>query len=188
MSESEPVVDPSQLLSSAATLPLAGWYAQPLTAAAAAALQAEAARQVQSILTEGTAPASTRLPAARLAELIAGFWLNRAVALDYRSLIATYPPQSSALIELVYGQLLISCKLKGAFDHLARGFALAVPRLAPADYFVLLRRHELLRALSLHEQPSPAQTLADLLTEARVIRRLQPAGRPGGGKHDDTTG
>jgi hypothetical protein len=127
--------------------------------------------------------------APRLAELISGFWLGRAVALDHRSLIATLPPESQALVELVYGQLLISRKLAGALEHLDRGFTLAVPQLEPGEYFTLLRRHELLRALPLHATASAAQSLSDLLTEARVIRRLQPHGRRRTAHpHDDTLG
>ena len=187
MSEHDYSVDVQQLVLPDAPLPPAGWYAQPLTATAAAGLHAEARRAVQSALADGTA--RDRSLAARLAELIAAFWLGRAVALDYRSLIATHPPETVALVELIYGQLLISCKLTGALEHLDRGFSLAVPHLAPAEYFALLRRHELLRVLPLHPQPAAAQTLLDLLTEARVIRRLQPAGRrPGASSHDDTLG
>ena len=187
MSEHDYSVDVQQLVLPGASLPPAGWYAQPLTATAAAGLHAAARRSVQSALAGGAARGQSL--AARLAELIAAFWLGRAVALDYRSLIATHPPEVVALVELIYGQLLISCKLAGALEHLERGFTLAVPQLAPADYFALLRRHELLRALPLHRQPSAAQALPDLLIEARVIRRLQPAGwRPGGSPHDDTLG
>ncbi len=106
-----------------------------------------------------------------------------------RSLIATLPPESQALVELVYGQLLISRKLAGALEHLDRGFTLAIPRLESGEYFTLLRRHELLRALPLHATASAAQSLSDLLTEARVIRRLQPHGRRRTAHpHDDTLG
>ena len=187
MSEHDYSVDVQQLVLPDTPLPLAGWYAQPLTATAAAGLHAEARHAMQSALTGGAAHGQSL--AARLAELIAAFWLGRVVALDYRSLIATHPPENVALVELIYGQLLISCKLTGALEHLERGFTLAVPHLAPADYFALLRRHELLRVLSLHPQPSAAQTLTDLLIEARVIRRLQPANRHrGDSPHDDTLG
>lgn len=187
MSKHDYSVDVQQLVLPDAPLPPAGWYAQPLTATAAAGLQFEARRSVQSALAGGAARGQPL--AARLAELIAGFWQGRTVALDYRSLTATHPPEVVAVVELIYGQLLISRKLAGAWEHLERGFALAVPQLAPADYFALLRRHELLRILPLGSEASAARTLPDLLTEARVIRRLQPAGRrPGDSRHDDTLG
>lgn len=187
MSASDPIVDAQQLVLPGARLPYAGWYADPLAPDAAAALHAQARQAVQRSLADGT-PGGQPL-SLRLAELIAGFWLGRAVALDHRSLIATQPREFQALVELIYGQLLISRKLAGALDHLDRGFILAVPHLAPAEYFALLRRHELLRALPLRADASAALTLPELLIEARIIRRLQPAGRrrtvhP----HDDTLG
>ena len=187
MSEHDYSVDVQQLALPDALLPLAGWYAQPLTATAAAGLHTAARRSVQSVLARGAARGQPL--AARLAELIAGFWLGRTVTHDYRSLAATYPPEAVALVELIYGQLLISRKLTGAWTHLERGFTLAIPQLSPADYFALLRRHELLRMLPLGTEASAARTLPDLLTEARVIRRLQPAGRrPGDPAHEDTLG
>lgn len=184
MSVPDHTVDPCQLLSFDAGLSPVGWYADPMPADAAAALHAQARQAVQRALASGERPL-----APKLAELIAGFWLGRDVALDHRSLIATLPPESQALVELVYGQLLISRKLAGALEHLDRGFTLAVPQLAPGEYFTLLRRLELLRALPLHATAAVPQTLSDLLTEARVIRRLQPHGRRRTAHpHDDTLG
>lgn len=176
--------DVSLLLQPDAELPWAAWYATPLMPDAATALHAQSRQALQRALTSGSPPLATWLAA-----LVAGFWLGRPVALEYRSLIATLPPESRARVELVYGQLLISRKLTGALEHLGRGFMLAIPQLAPGEYFALLRRHETLRALPLADTASAPQTLADLLTEARVIRRLQPAGhRPTSPPHDDTLG
>lgn len=184
MSIPEHSVDVRQLLQPDADLPRVGWYATPLAPEAAMVLHAQARQAAQRALAAGSQPL-----APRLAELVAGFWLGRTVTLDYRSLIATRPPESQALVELIYGQLLISRKLADALEHLDRGFMLAVPQLAPGEYFTLLRRHETLRALPLRTTASAPQTLADLLTEARVIRRLQPAGRrPTVHPHDDTLG
>lgn len=184
MSVPDHAVDPSHLLQPDADLPCVGWYASPLKGEAAAMLHNQARQAVQRALASGARPLVPKL-----AELIAGFWLGRDVALDHRSLIATLPPESQALVELVYGQLLITRKLSGALEHLDRGFTLAVPQLAPGEYFTLLRRHELLRALPLHATASAPQMLSDLLTEARVIRRLQPHGRRRTAHpHDDTLG
>lgn len=187
MSDHDFSIDPCQLLSADASLPRAGWYATPLSQELAAALHAQARQAEQRALSAGMT--GDRLLAPRLAVLIAGFWLGRAAELGYRSLIVTQSPEPLALVELVYGQLLISRKLTGALEHLDRGFMLAAPQLTPLDYFAMLRRHELLRALPLQSTASVPQPLHDLLTEARVIRRLQPHGRRrSGNPHDDTLG
>ena len=184
MSVPDRTIDPHLLLQPDAELPHAGWYAAPLAADTAKGLHAKARQAVQQALASGVPPL-----APKLAEMIAGFWLGRAAALDHRSLVATQPPESQALVELIYGQLLVSRRLAGALEHLDRGFRLAIPYLAPGEYFTLLRRHELLRALPLHATASAAQTLPDLLTEARVIHRLQPPGRRRTAHpHDDTLG
>lgn len=184
MSVPDSTIDAHQLLEPHAALPYAGWYAAPLTPNVATELDVQARQAVQQALASGGLSL-----APKLAELIAGFWLGRAVALDHRSLIATQPPESQAVVELIYGQLLISRKIEGALEHLDRGFILAIPQLAPGEYFALLRRHELLRALPLRATASEPQILSDLLTEARVIRRLQPYGRRRTAHpHDDTLG
>ena len=94
-----------------------------------------------------------------------------------------------ALLELVYGQLLMGRKLSPAGEHLARGFRLAVPWLSSAGYFELVRRHERLDCLRLTDTPAPPQGLAALLAEAAVVQRLQTGGRgrrPN--EHRDTVG
>jgi hypothetical protein len=74
--------------------------------------------------------------------------------------------------------------LKGAYDHLDRGLHDARDLLATRDYFILVRRHELLRYLPLGDEPRPPQELSALLAEATVIERLvgmrarSPAGGP----------
>ena len=187
MSSSHDPFDPFRLTASSVDLPWAGWYATPLSADAAAALQAQARQARQHAL------AGQRDPfPAQLAELIAGFWLGRAIELDHRSLLATAPHEYRGFVELVYGQLLASRKLTGASTYLQQGFRAAVllNRLAPADYLALLRRHELLRLLVLTEVGSPPRTLPDLLNEARIIRRLQPSSGRFAIRHrgDDTLG
>ena len=180
------VVGPHQLLNTEADVSLAAWYATPLTQTQAADLQRQAQQLLQRNMTSG---GSSLAP--RLADMIAGFWLGRVVAHDYRSLIATAPEAEQAAVELLYGQLLMSCKRSGAMQHLERGFELATLALAPADYFVLLRRHALLRHLVLTPAGAMPQTLDDLLQEARIIQRLQPGGGMSRGSvnpHDDTLG
>ncbi|MBU1190896.1 MAG: hypothetical protein KKA36_07940 [Gammaproteobacteria bacterium] len=180
-----PDVDPFLLVTRPAPPPLAGWYAAPMAPALAAELHSQARQAQQRQLAD-----QGSLLASRLMGLIAGFWQDRAIDLDYRSLLATVLPEQQALVELVYGQLLISRKLSGAQDHLKRGFILATPMLKPAEYFAVLRCHEMLSSLVLTERPSVAQTLPSLLNEARVIKQLQPAGRRHMPSHrdDDTLG
>lgn len=179
------VPDPVRWLQSDTDFSLAAWYASPLTQMQAKALETLARRRLQQAMTHKT---NSLVP--RLADVIAGFWLGRDVRHDYRSLMATLPEPQRATIELVYGQLLMSCKRSAAMLHLERGFERATAALAPGAYFVLLRRHTLLSYLVLTPTGVPPQTLADLLQEARVIKRLGVGGVPRGAKHphDDTLG
>lgn len=180
-----PAVDPFLLVSPYPEPPLAGWYATPLVPAVAAQLLAQARQAQQRQLSEQGSQF-----AARLAELIACYWQARAITLDYQSLLATAASDQQALVELVYGQLLISRKLSTARAHLKRGFTLATPRFKPAEYFSVLRCHEMLDWLLLTEHAAVPQGLPDLLSEARVIKRLQPArkGTPTRYGEDDTLG
>jgi len=180
------VPDPIRWLQAEADFSLAAWYASPLTQIQATALQTQARLCLQQAMTGGT---NSLVP--RLADVIAGFWLGRDVNHDYRSLMATLPETQRASVELVYGQLLMSCKRSSAMLHLERGFELVTAMLAPAAYFVLLRRHTLLSYLVLTPAGSPPQTLGDLLREARVIQRLSDRRgvlRGSYNSHDDTLG
>ena len=179
--------NPFRLTALPVSLPWSGWYATPLSVDAAADLQAQARQARQRALAGQRDPFS-----AQLAELVAGYWLGRAIDLNYRSLSATAPHEYRGLVELIYGQLLTSRKLTGAHAYLQQGFRMAARqnRLTPADYLALLRRHELLRALVLTDLGSPPCTLPDLLNEARIIRQLQPPGGRCSFRHrdDDTLG
>ncbi len=172
-------------LEPAVLLPPAGWYATPLSGGAAAAFTQAAHHAAQRALAEGREAWRPRL-----GDLIGQYWSGRPVELDYRSLMATAPQEARPLVELVYGQLLVSRKRSGALLHLDRGFTLLTPVLSPGDYFALLKRHELLRMLILTETAASPLDLPELLVEARVIRRL----RQGGSgpvidlSHDDTLG
>jgi hypothetical protein len=168
-------------------LPMGGWYADPLSPAQAEALRIQAARETQAALWAGTPCVECRIR-----EMVARYWLGRPVEPDYRNLRETLTGTwHRALTELTYGQLLMSRKLTGALDHLSIGFREAAGLLEPAEYFLLLRRHELLAELPLALAPSPAQTLADLLAEASVIQRLKGAtarSRRGRSDPGDTVG
>ncbi|WJW75608.1 hypothetical protein QVG61_00525 [Thiohalobacter sp. IOR34] len=175
-----------RLLAAGRPLALEAWYATPLDAARAAALQELARRGQREALLAGTDGFPWRL-----AEWVADFWLGHDPALARQSLAATATDRrQQALVELVDGQLRASRHLQGASEALRRGFSLALPLLEARAYFILLRRHELLAELSFQARPAPPATLAELLTEARVIRGLRqgsPPARPPA-SHDDTLG
>jgi hypothetical protein len=151
----------------------------------AARLQVAAQRELQTRLCAGS-------PCFQLhvLQFVCQFRDQSNVGLVYEKLLATVQDNfERALLELVYGQLLISRKRADAHQHLAGGFALAVGHLASADYFRLVRQHELLSYLPLSETPSVPQELESLLEEAAVIRLLRAAEcRPYGLAHLDTVG
>ncbi len=119
-----------------------------------------------------------------IARLIARFQLGLPTAADLLALREGACARERALVELVWGQLLMSRRLSGAMEHLARGFDIARPFLSNRAYFALLKRHRLLARLPLFPAPRPAQCLEALLTEARVIERLDPLPPPPGDRRD----
>jgi hypothetical protein len=164
---------------------LAGWYAAPMTAEQAESLLLRVQCEQRRQLCQGCSSHSLHI-----LQLIAHFWAGRDCSLVYRQLAVpgTSEPER-ALLDLVYGQLLISRKLQPALRYLATGFAHAAPMLASTDYIRLVRQHELLAYLSLSGTPASAQDLPELLREAAVIRRLRDdRGRRFGGSHLDTIG
>jgi hypothetical protein len=164
---------------------LATWYAGPLEKAVAEDLHAGAEQALQACLREGVS--CFRL---RVLQLVCRFWPGDAIHTEYlQLLVAAGGASERALLELVYGQLLASCKYRQAHRHLERGFTLAAPQLHAGDYIRLLRRHELLAYLCLSDTPSQPQSLDGLLAEAAVIRRLQDVtGRQFQSTHTDTIG
>jgi hypothetical protein len=148
---------------------LADWYATPLTPAAAERLLAATRGAIAARLKSGVSPVSLRV-----LQQIAHFWLDGAAG---ESMLASADARERALEELVRGQLLASRKLCPAMTHLERGFRLAAPFLETADYFRLLREHELLACLPFSAVPAPARDLPALLNEAAVIRRLRQGDR-----------
>lgn len=148
---------------------LVAWYADPLAQDVAADLHASAEQVLQARLRAGESCYQLRV-----LQLVCRFWLADTSALEYQRLLAAAAgARDQALLELVYGQLLASCKYRQAHRHLERGFSLAVPQLDSTDYFRLVRRHELLGYLCMSDTPSLPQSLDALLAEAAVIRRLQ---------------
>jgi hypothetical protein len=148
---------------------LTGWYADPIAASAAQTLLVAAQRQLQSRLRH----AEQRFPL-HLLRMICHYWTRSDSLLEYQQLSALAgEDRERALQQLVYGQLLISRKRLAARQHLARGFSLAARYLDTPDYFLMVRRHELLACLPVSGMPAMPQDLHALLTEAAVIRRLQ---------------
>jgi len=164
---------------------LTGWYADPIAAAEAQALLDRTERRLRSRLCHGG-----RCFQLHVLRMICSHWLQSDSALDYRQLSVLASDDSErALVELVYGQLLISGKCLPARQHLARGFSLAARQLDTVDYLLLLRRHELLKYLPLSGSPVAAQDLLSLQKEAAVIRRLQGSEHvTHGNTHCDTLG
>jgi len=158
-------------LGQAPDLALGAWHANPLDHAQAEALGARAWAARQAAHRTGH-----RCFPCHVQEMIARFWRGDAVAADYRALIkAADYRYERALVKLVYGQLLLSRRLKGAIAHLDAGFAEAAPLFGAAEYFTVWRRHGLLVYLPLFDTARPPHHLDDLLTEATVIRRLRGA-------------
>lgn len=148
---------------------LAAWYAEPATARELSGLQQAAEAGLRVRLCRGR---SSFRP--QLLQLVCQHLNGSDIEPGYRRLLATLrDAYDMALLELVYGQLLISRKLQTATAHLESGFLQAARYLDSADYFRLVRRHELLGYLVLSENPAGPQPLDALLSEAAVIRRLR---------------
>ena len=179
--------DTLPVLLSGQRVSLAGWFASPLSRQQAETWLPNIRRRAQDSLNGGQDGS-----AVPLAELIVQYWLGRDVEAIYQNRRALPGGhRERAMLELCYGQLLMACKIDIAWQHLDRGFELAAHILQPEDYFLVLKRHERLRALALSAQPSKPMHLHELLAEARVIQQLKGAGRgthrlASGQKHLDT--
>jgi len=160
---------PLARLLSCAGYSLADWYATPLSPAEAGTMLSLTQQAIQWRLRSG----ESCVPLQLLLQ-ICRFWLETTPDLPGESWrFPARPDREAALQELVHGQLLISRKLRPALFHLSLGFRHAAPLLETADYFRLIREHELLACLPLSGQPAAPQDLTALLNEAAVIRRLQ---------------
>ncbi len=164
---------------------LPGWYGDPVSKDVAQRLAAIAQYKLRTRLCEGGACFQLHVLL-----LICHFRAGRSIELEYGLLAASTGNKCErALLELVYGQLLISCKCRDAVQHLSKGFSLAIDFLDPSDYFHLVRQHELLDYLPLSPRFSPPHRLGSLLTEAGVIKRMQKGmGRCYDSTHCDTVG
>ncbi|MFA5529862.1 MAG: hypothetical protein WDA11_04250 [Thiohalomonadaceae bacterium] len=147
---------------------LGRWYADPCTEATARTVLARIESREQRRRRRGQGSL-----ALRLAALPARAALGEPIEQDYErltALTARRGTRARALVELVYGQVLMTRRRPGAMAHLNQGFALARHLFAPGDYFVVLKRHTLLALLP--PADLPPEPLDGLLTTARVMARM----------------
>jgi len=185
MMEFSGTFDPLSLLLSDQEVSLGSWFAEPLSVQQAGMRLPEIRRQQQLCFSRGEPCFGPRL-----AEFVAHYWCGRDLEAEHRNLYALVADRrEEAMLRLCYGQLLIARKQRVAWEFLDTGFELAAHLLGPEEYFLVLKRHELLRMLPLHTQPVKPAGLKELLAEAAVIRRLKgPGDRPAspGTGHQDT--
>jgi hypothetical protein len=184
------VTEPDSLsnLLSGRSVSLAAWFADPLTAQQAADGLSRIRQLTRSRVSDGP-----ERPAVQAAEMIARYWLGYDVVAAYQNTLAPLRRHHDrALLKLCYGQLLMARKVDSAWQHLDSAFELAANILQAEEYFLVLKRHQLLRALALSAKPSSPMRLDELLNEAEVIQRLTGARggthrSPVGRTHHDTT-
>lgn len=156
---------------------LGRWHGDPLASQQATALRAQALQRYQDTASHRR---QRRCHSCTLQLLIAHYWLEGAADDEYEQLKQRLrnTAHGRALLELIYGQLLMSARREPAMTHLQRGFELASKLFTPADYLQVLKRHQQLALLPLTAQGLPAATLQELLTTAGVIERLQRGQAP----------
>lgn len=149
---------------------LGRWYAEPLEAVSAQRLFDLATKRLEKRLRHGGGTLCCRLQLMR-----AKFWQGAEVHNDYEALqhLAARTSHGRALLELAYGQLLLSRQLTGALEHLDKGFDLARNLFSASDYFTVMNRHRHFRHLPLAKHPSAPSSLEQLLVMAQVIERLE---------------
>ncbi|MDH5786597.1 MAG: hypothetical protein OEZ16_13465 [Chromatiales bacterium] len=161
---------------------LARWYADPLSHEEAELLLSLCERREQDLLKH-----SGNSYLAPLLKLIALHWLGEATEGHYQYLISKKSKSVHAEIlkPLIHGQLLMSKKIEGAMEDLDVAFHHARLLLRPEDYFVLVKRHQILRHIPLSAQPSQGETLDGLLKTGGVIGRMgESLGGRSGFRHD----
>lgn len=147
---------------------LGRWYADPCTETEAQAALARIAAREQRLHRRGRSSFTLKLAA-----MLARAALGQDVEQDYlrlSALAARHCTRARALVELIYGQVLITRRRPGAMAHLDQGFALARHLFAPGDYFLVLKRHTALALLPPAELPP--EPLETLLTTADVMAHM----------------
>lgn len=149
---------------------LARWYAEPLSHTEAESLfKLSEKREQEKLKRNGRAYLSPLL------KLIALHWLGEPTEGHYHYLSSktNMSVHAEVLKPLIYGQLLMSKKLEGAMEHLDQAFHQARLLLRPEDYFVLMKRHQVLGNIPLSETAGEGETLEGLLKTGGVIGRLE---------------
>jgi hypothetical protein len=143
---------------------LAGWHASPLP-------EGEAAIRLGRLRT--ATAWDDRLEALRL-RLMLGLpaEMQREVLFNE----AADDPQRAA-VELITGQVMLARRLKGAWHWLDAAEKRLAHCLSGPGYLELLRRHAVLRALTLFDQPKDIRPLEALLAIATATSQLEMAGR-----------
>ncbi|HEY0635043.1 MAG TPA: hypothetical protein VGE00_06665 [Gammaproteobacteria bacterium] len=160
---------------------LGRWYADPLTQEEASALLAAAETRRSEQLRQGRS-----CHVCRLQQMIAHYWLGREIDEEFHAFRHRLRKTAHGriLVELIYGQLLMSQRRPGAMQALNNAFHSARNLLSPSDYFVLFKRHNLLDKLPLGTEGQNGLSLEELLTTAAVIERMTKA-RQTVGRRDD---
>lgn len=160
---------------------LARWYATPLDRDAAVALL-HAAQQREAVRVRRGKSCYT----CRLQRMVAHYWLGKEIDEEFHALTQRLrnTAHGRILVELIYGQLLMSQRRSGAMAALDHAFHAAHHLLTPGDYFVLFKRHNLLRRLPLGTEGQKGLFLDELLTTSAVIERMTNMQQTGGRRDD----
>ena len=149
------------------------WYADPLSPERAAELLALSEERENRKKRQGGNPLLSRIQ-----RMLANFWLGGDIHDSYQMLkpSAARSAHGKALLELIYGQLLLSRRIAAGLPHLDKGFRLATPLFSAGDYLEVMNRHRLLRQLPLTDEAGMAESLEMMLTASRVIERMRQSG------------
>jgi len=145
---------------------LADWHADPISPADAEVKLL----QIRELIRHSAQSDNFNL---RLQEIIARFWLGREIHGDVAQLLAQCRILvSEAWVHSIYGQLLMSHKLKGAFEQLQIGFNKAANYYSASDYLKVMKRQEILSYIVETESGGVACSLEMLLAEGNIIKKL----------------
>jgi hypothetical protein len=152
---------------------LGSWYADPLSPDESTTLFEQSEKREARRKRHGG-----NTLACKIQKMIAEFWLDRDIRDTYQMLkpAAERSAHGRALLELIYGQLLLSRRLSDGLTHLDHGFRLAANLFTAGDYLEVMNRHRLLRQLPLADTPATAEPLEALLISAQVIERMKRSG------------
>ena len=144
------------------------WYAVPVSSVRAEILSQSAKCRLNKAGQRGQASF-----VGLMMQTIADWWLEPHTSLCLsRGLHYADSQRKKAIYHLLVGQLLMSCKMDTAMEHLDTGLRHADGLIPANDYFTLYNRHEELRYILVSNVRQKAYDLPELLNESRVIRKL----------------